>query len=145
MKLLVVIVLATILCFETLIGCDNSSPLKQDQQKLFVVLVNRSDSSGSEGGARRVLPPINKVACALAPGDQFAVICIDEQGFDEEARIPFEILDASREPNLSTFVLSFLDMKHEPKWPTLDEARRLKLPNGTKGYFFDVNASGKEK
>ena len=43
-----------------------------------------------------------------------------------------------------TIVFCFSDMRQEPRWPTQREAEGLRFPKNSAGYFFFVDASGRE-
>jgi hypothetical protein len=49
----------------------------------------------------------------------------------------------SRYPERKAVIFCFSDMRQEPTWPTQEQARALKFPEGTEAYFFYVNASGR--
>lgn len=81
-----------------LAGC-NISP---SEHRLYLVLADETDSFALHEKSGiitkrfwpEVLPLIQQVADQLSPGDQFAMIGIDEHGFDEEDVIlPFTVLD----------------------------------------------------
>lgn len=176
--------------FLAMLGCDSSNVSEQANQRLFLVLVDETESF-SMGTTdtlywSEVLPLVSQIAGRLQPGDEFAVIGIDEKGFeDSDVRIPFRVLDegflraklqkdslltsiqhlqrrknkhrttdilgalyhsahfANVEQSRKTILFCFSDMKQEPTWPTEKESSDLHFPNGTEGYFFYVNASGR--
>ncbi|MCJ7634815.1 hypothetical protein MUP77_20800 [Candidatus Bathyarchaeota archaeon] len=82
-------------------GCKTEDSQKPLKQNLFIVLVDETESFAlyKEGLIEQmywpeVIPLINLIVYSLEPGDEFAVIGIDEQGFEnEDVRIPFEVLD----------------------------------------------------
>ena len=183
--------LVLVLCLTLSQGCNGPEP----QKKLVIVLVDETESFAlyRQRGVvenmywdevlESLLP---KIVHSLEAGGAFAVIGIDEHGFDEEdVRIPFTALPdgfleakmakdriarqigelqrrqqrhrstdilgalyhaayfAKRYPERQAIVFCFSDMRQEPGWPTQEEARELKFPEGTEAYFFYVNASGR--
>jgi hypothetical protein len=133
-----------------------------------------------------VIPFIERIVSDLAPGDEFAVIGIDDHGFDEDdVIIAFKKLDdaflraklqkdtlrhalrklaprkerykstdilgtlrhaahfAAMDSSRQTIVFCFSDMRQEPSMPTVSEAADLRFPPSSKGYFFYVDAAGR--
>lgn len=50
---------------------------------------------------------------------------------------------ANQEPERETLIFCFSDMRQEPNWPTLADAKGLAFTSKTTGYFFFVDADGK--
>jgi hypothetical protein len=170
---------------------DNSA-----QPRLVIVLLDETDSFGtntSRGVADSLywndaLRFTKTIVKQLKSGDEFAVLAIDEKGFEEEdILIPFQQLErtflrakvqknklgsrilqlkrrkerytqtdilgamyqsayfANKEPGRETVIFCFSDMRQEPNWPTMNDAKNLSFPPDAVGHFFFVDASGKEE
>jgi len=183
-----------LICFTTFMAYETTLAA-QTSKRLYLVLIDETDSFGLYKGKgvvdtlywQEAIRLTRSIIGRLEPSDEFALIGIDEQGFDEEdVRIPFEELDegflrakmqqsglarklmalqrrknkhrstdilgalyqaahfAANEPDHETIIFCFSDMKQEPQWPSAEDAKNLKFPAGTKGFFFYVDASGRK-